>query len=191
MIKSRAVWPWYAGAAGLVILDQVSKALIRHFFVLHQSIPILGQDFLRLTYVLNPGIAFGVSFFGRIPLLIFGWGASVALSVYLYRLIKAGDPLRWPIVLFLAGALGNAIDRLIFAGKVTDFIDVDFPDIIMERWPVFNVADSCVTVGITLLAVMVLVFNKHPAKPVPHDQPSHPTAPLPTDDGSGTTTPSD
>ena len=51
--------------------------------------------------------------------------------------------------------MGNLIDRF-FWGKVVDFIDVDFPDFIMSRWPVFNAADSAVTVGMCLLVIYIL-----------------------------------
>jgi signal peptidase II len=190
MTKLRAVWPWYAAAGGLIVLDQATKAAVRHSFALHESIPILGHDFLRLTYVLNPGIAFGVSYFGLPLLLVFGWGASIAISIYLYRLVRQNDPLRWPMTLFLAGALGNSIDRLVF-GRVTDFLDFDFPDLIMERWPVFNVADSCVTVGIVLLALLVIFAGKQPTHQEVNDQSSPQAGSVPTDHGTGTTASTD
>jgi signal peptidase II len=195
MTPRRPVWPWYAGAASLLILDQVSKALVRHYLDLYQSIPLLGTDLLRLTYVLNPGIAFGARLFGMPLLLFFGWGAAFALAVFLYRLARRGDSLRWPVMLFLAGAIGNSIDRVIF-GQVTDFLDADFPDFIMQRWPVFNVADSCITVGITVLALLALFARGQHARPSPAD--SH--APLssesesdslPADDRAGSTTAAD
>lgn len=170
MILRRPVWPWYAGALSLLVVDQVSKALVRQYMALHQSIPLIGEDFLRLTYVLNPGIAFGVRILGLRPLLVFGWLATIALAYYLYRLARRGDVLRWPVMLFLAGAMGNSIDRLLF-GEVTDFVDVDFPDIIMTRWPVFNVADSCVTIGIALLFYFAL-FRRETA-PTPPATDSH------------------
>jgi signal peptidase II len=154
----RAAWLWYTGALSLVVLDQITKSLVRQLMQLHGSIPLIGTDFLRLTYVLNPGIAFGLEFLGVPLLIIFGWIAAAVLAIYLYRLVISGNPMRWPVMLFLAGAIGNSIDRTIF-GKVTDFVDVDFPDFIMERWPVFNVADSCVTIGISLL-VLILWFER-------------------------------
>jgi len=163
MTTRHRVGPWYAMVLGLLVLDQVSKALVRQHMVLHQSIPLIGSDFLRLTYVLNPGIAFGLRSIGVTPLLIFGWVAAVVLAYYLFKLVRRGDPLRWPVSLFLAGAVGNSIDRLLF-GQVTDFVDVDFPDFIMERWPIFNVADSCVTIGIALLLLMV-IFHRTKAQP--------------------------
>jgi len=62
----------------------------------------------------------------------------------------------------MGGAIGNTIDRLLY-GYVIDFIDVDLPDWLMERWPVFNVADSAVSVGVTLLLI-VMLFKPSQAK---------------------------
>jgi signal peptidase II len=169
---------------------------------MHESIPLIGKELLRLTYVQNPGIAFGVQILGRTPLLIFGWIAAIILSVYLFQLARRRDPLRWPVMLFLAGALGNSIDRLLFAGRVTDFVDMDFPDFIMERFAVFNVADSCVTVGIAILILLVLLgrerksqvqpahIDDHPF-PDPNARFSSPPNSISSDPGSGPATPAD
>jgi signal peptidase II len=142
-----------------LVFDQVTKAVVRSAIPLHESIPLIGRDLVRLTHVQNPGIAFGVKILGLTPLLIFGCGAAIVLAIYLYQLARRRDVLRWPVMLFLAGAAGNSIDRMLF-GRVTDFVDVDFPDVIMERFAVFNVADSCITVGITIL-ILLVVFGRH------------------------------
>jgi signal peptidase II len=63
------------------------------------------------------------------------------------------------LALILGGALGNLFDRVRF-GYVTDFFDFDFPDFIMTRWPVFNIADSAVTTGVTLWCVYLVFFAK-------------------------------
>jgi signal peptidase II len=139
----------------LLALDQITKTLVRAYMEPYQSIPILG-DVLRLTYVLNPGSAFGIRILGVQVLLIFGWTAAVLLTVYLFHISRRRDPMTLPVMLFLIGAAGNSIDRT-FYGKVTDFIDADFPNIIMARWPVFNVADSCVTIGIILVFYLAVV----------------------------------
>jgi signal peptidase II len=192
MTHRRTVWPWYAGVAGLLILDQVTKVLVRRHLPLHHSLPVLGDDFLRLTHVQNPGIAFGVDFIGLWPLLIFGWVAVAVLAYYLYKLSRRGDVMRWPVMLFLAGAVGNSIDRTLF-GQVTDFVDVDFPDVIMARWAVFNVADACVTVGIVLLLILVLFSRGKRPNPVAdsHVEVSSPTQTLPADHRTGPTTAAD
>ncbi len=166
--KQAKVWPWFAGTLVLIALDQVTKILIRHVLgsgraeELH-SVPFIGKSLVRLTFVQNPGIAFGVDVFGLRPLLIFGCLASIVLAFYLYRLAQRRDALRWPVMLFLAGAIGNSIDRALF-GQVTDFIDVDMPDFVMQRFAVFNVADSCVSIGIVLLAISVIFGHRKTVK---------------------------
>ncbi|MBK6766304.1 MAG: signal peptidase II [bacterium] len=154
------LWPWFLTFALLVGLDQLTKALIRANFQLGESIPLLGE-LVRLTYVQNPGVAFGLEPFPPTVLLIFGSVAALALAYYLSRLIHQHDALKWPVFLFLCGAVGNSIDRALL-GSVTDFVDTDFPDFIMQRWPVFNVADSCVTIGIAILLWQTLFVKRTP-----------------------------
>jgi len=131
---------------------------------LGESIPVLGRDFFRLTHVENTGVAFGVQAFGMWFLIVFNAVASAMLVYVLLKSQKAG-PGRYPrlveyaLALILGGALGNLIDRAVFF-RVTDFLDFDFPDFIMERWPVFNVADSAVTIGVTLWCVYLVFFSK-------------------------------
>ncbi|MBU0508325.1 signal peptidase II [bacterium] len=189
MSKRRVVWPWYATAGAVLALDQVTKVLVRDTIPLHESISLIGKSFLRLTHVQNPGVAFGIQLLGPSTLMVSSWIATVVLSIYLYTLIRRGDPLRWPIALFLTGAAGNSIDRLLF-GTVTDFVDVDFPNFIMARWPVFNVADSCITIGITLLLFQV-IFLRHPlVSPLEtesHERSAGTSPSLPSDHGSRTT----
>ncbi|MBI5058434.1 signal peptidase II [candidate division KSB1 bacterium] len=186
-----ALWPWFGGAAFLIAFDQWTKYLIRSSFQVGESISLIGEDLIRLTYVLNPGVAFGLPVPSRTLLLIFGWTAAAALAVYLSILIRRRDALRWPILLFFSGAIGNSIDRTLY-GEVTDFLDADFPDFIMDRWPVFNVADSCVTVGVLLVALLVL-FDRRPAhSPSPHDlAPGSSAATVSSDDGTRSATSAD
>jgi len=152
-------------ALALTVLDQASKAAARQWLQSGQPVPVLGDDFFRLTLIENPGIAFGLRFAHPTFLLIVGLFASLLLFFYLVNLCRKDSPLRFPVALLLTGAFGNSIDRIIF-GRVTDFLDFDFPDFIMERWPVFNVADSCVTVGMTLLIVLSLFFVHSPSHEV-------------------------
>jgi len=184
------IWLWYSAVVDLLVLDQVTKALARHYLPAGHSIPIIGDDFLRLTHVLNPGSGFGVRYLDPTVLLIFGWAASAVLAVYLYQLVMRNDPLRLPIALFLAGAVGNSIDRLFF-GQVTDFIDMDFPDFIMDRWPVYNVADSCITVGIVALGILVIWGRRRRSSefPAAFHAPTSPSEALPSDHRTGPTTP--
>jgi signal peptidase II len=185
MTTQRAVWPWFLGCALLVGLDQWTKWLVRANFQTGESIRVLGDEFLRLTYVLNPGIAFGLSVPWKSALLAFGWTAAAALAVYLFYLVRRGDPNRWPIALFLSGAIGNSLDRTIY-GEVTDFVDVDFPDFIMHRFAVFNVADSCVTIGVVLLLLILIFDHRKTPRPVRDNFPAPASASASSSDSVST-----
>ena len=88
---------------------------------------------------------------------------SFAASIgIVYLIIKSDSSKRielWAYSFILVGAVGNMIDR-IFYGKVIDFIDCDFPDFIMERWPIFNIADSFISVGMVLLFMHFIFYDK-------------------------------
>jgi len=158
--------------AGMVALDQLTKYLIVSYLSPFDSIPILGNA-VRLTFVLNQNGAFSLAPQRLLPFLtpLQFYGFFNLLAASLVFILYWKTPLserftRLAFMLILSGAIGNLIDRFRL-GKVVDFIDCDFPNIVMERWPVFNVADSCVTVGITIL-ILVTIFskkNEHPAPP--------------------------
>ena len=87
---------------------------------------------------------------------------ALGVLVYLYRSLTEDERLlRLALCLVLGGAVGNIIDRL-YLGEVVDFFDFGFGDL---RWPIFNVADSCVTVGVLLLALGYSRREKTPAAP--------------------------
>ncbi len=165
----------------LVFLDQLTKQLVRGIQIPALGIsieglpygvskPILG-DFFRLTYIENPGMAFGIDVGGKLFFSIFSVLASVAILGYLYHVRRESLGFRVALAMVLGGAVGNLIDRAfygiifdnapLFYGKVVDFFDVDFfnVDILgyqLSRWPVFNIADASVTIGVLLL----LVFHR-------------------------------
>lgn len=127
--------------------------------------PIIG-DFLRLTYIENPGMAFGIDFGGKMFMTVITIFASIGILIYLYSIRNERFIIKFPLALILGGAIGNLIDRVlygilygdapIFYGRVVDFLDFDFFDvnflgIAMERWPIFNIADMCVSIGIILV----------------------------------------
>ncbi|HOE91886.1 MAG TPA: signal peptidase II [Candidatus Cloacimonadota bacterium] len=143
----------------VIILDQVTKILVR-LKMSRQSIEVLG-DFFRLTHVQNCGAAFSLSLGGPlINRIVFAAITILFLVVILYILHKShskAEHIAYPLV--VGGAIGNLIDR-IFIGSVTDFLDFDFPDFIMQRWPIFNVADSAIVVAITILLIYFIFFEK-------------------------------
>lgn len=85
--------------------------------------------------------------------------ASVLLTIYILKLGKEKKTETFSFSLILGGAFGNLIDRALY-GKVVDFIDCDFPDFIMERWPVYNIADSAITIGMVILFIFYMFFDK-------------------------------
>lgn len=142
----------------IVILDQLTKIWVRSDMTPGESRRVLGDSLFRLTFVENTGVAFGLQAGSPIFLALFSVAASVLLIFLLVQPPSTYPKMvRITLSLILGGAVGNLIDRVLF-GRVTDFLDFDFPDFIMTRWPVFNVADSAVTLGLTVWC-LYLVFS--------------------------------
>lgn len=131
-------------AALVVVLDQISKYLVRSNLEVHSTIKVLG-DFFRLTYVENSGIVFGIGVGGALPFFTALSVIATVLIVYFFIQERSNQlGVRISLALVLGGAIGNLIDRLVF-GKVVDFLDFGIGN---YRFFVFNVADSAVTVGV-------------------------------------------
>jgi signal peptidase II len=156
----------------VLVLDQVSKLVVRSTMSLHESIPVLG-NFFKLTYIENAGMAFGISISNNTFFTMFAVVASITILVYLFKM--KGDQLaaRLALAIILGGAIGNLTDRII-RGSVVDFFDFEFfnihipafkllffnfPGYSLTRWPVFNVADMAVSIGMLILLVFV-AFEK-------------------------------
>ena len=136
----------FSAALIVVFLDQITKILIRKNFELNESVPII-KNVLHLTYVSNTGSAFGLFRGFNIFLILFSVIVIVAIFYYLKKIVKNERLLQFSVGLLLGGTIGNLADRLLY-GAVTDFID-------FRIWPVFNVADSAVTISILLLIILV------------------------------------
>lgn len=139
-----------------------------------ESIRVIG-NFFKITYIENPGMAFGFnpgSDF-KLWISIFSLIASIGLVVYLYIVRNNTLSLRIALAMILGGAIGNLIDRTfygiiykyspVFYGKVVDFLDFDFFNFAIfgrnyERWPIFNIADAAVTTGVLIL---LLFYRQH------------------------------
>ena len=156
----------------VVVLDQITKIIIHNSMQLYESFKILG-DFFRITYVENSGMAFGIQVANSGFFTVFAVIASIAIMIYLFRMKGEHLLARFSMALILGGAIGNLWDR-IFRGSVVDFIDfeffdinipafrflfIDFPGYSMDRWPVFNVADMGITIGMSMLFIFIL-FEK-------------------------------
>ena len=139
--------------------DQVVKAWIRHEFELGQS-RVIVPGWLHFTYVLNHGAAWGV-LTGQRWLLV-----GVATVVVFLVCLAARDMGQRSVLsniglgLILGGALGNLIDR-IASGAVTDFVDLDTPWRWLQTFPVWNIADAALTIGVSCLLLDFLRGEKH------------------------------
>ena len=126
-------------------LDQLSKYLVRANMDLGESLP--AEGFFRITYATNSGSAFGL-FPNQTVLLILASAFGISFLVFFYRSHPLpGALLKLALGLQLGGAFGNLLDR-VRVGHVVDFIDVG-------AWPIFNLADSAILVGIALLVRMI------------------------------------
>lgn len=154
--------------AVVIILDQISKILTRAYTELGESFVIWGKTFgetFRFTHLQNTGAAFSLSLPNPTFNRVFFISVSVLAVIFiLYLLFKATHRIQvWAFGLVLGGAIGNLIDRILLGG-VTDFVDVDFPDFIMYRFPVFNIADSAIFIAMCLLIFdMVFIKDKLPS----------------------------
>ena len=134
-----------------VLADQATKYAVSANMQLGQSLPLL-DGLVYATYVLNKGAAFSILQGQRWFFLVMT-PAVIGLVLWNMRTIPKSDRLiQAALALFCGGALGNFIDRLRF-GAVTDFIDFRF-------FPVFNVADSCIVIGVILLCWRMLAGFK-------------------------------
>lgn len=169
----------------VVVVDQITKLLVKGFSIpflnfnydgmyYGQVIPVIG-DFFRLTFIENPGMAFGYDPGDGLKfwVTLFSLVASIGLIIYLYFIREKSLSLRISIALILGGAVGNLIDRMfygvifgyapLFYGKVVDFFDFDFFNFTLfgrtyDRWPIFNIADAAVSIGVL---VLIIFYRKH------------------------------
>ncbi len=169
----RALWITIA----VILVDQVSKYIVLHTMLPHESIPILG-DWLKLTFTENPGMAFGITFGPPAMVTVFSIIATVLIILYIFKVGNTYFPYQASLALVLGGALGNIIDRVFygvilgydtfFLGKVVDFIHVNvwrgyIPDFIpffggsyVALFPIWNVADMSIVAGV----IGILIFQK-------------------------------
>ena len=151
---------------GIVVADQITKALVRRALELHESIPVV-PDLLALTRVHNTGAAFGMfnsmEFAGKTAVLTIV--ATLALGgVAWYAVsVPASDRLaRLGVATILGGAIGNLIDRAT-AGYVLDFVDASWNG--WHFWA-FNVADAAITIGVILMIFDLVGLGRRASNPV-------------------------
>ena len=150
----RSLWGWLGLSALIVVLDQITKVVIQSVLVPGQSIDVL-PPMVTLVLAYNPGAAFSFLASGsgwqRYFFLIIALIASV-LIIYMMIKHRTDRFLCFALALVLGGAVGNLIDRVV-TGAVVDFVLVRWPGgpRLLDPWPAFNLADSCITVGAALL----------------------------------------
>ena len=188
----------------VIAADQLSKLYIKGISIpflnikltgmYHgESIPVIG-NFFKITFIENPGMAFGFDPGSgyKFWVSLFSLAASIGLFIYLFSAREKPLSLRIAIAMILGGAVGNLIDRALygiffnyaplFYGKVVDFLDFDFFDFSIlgrnyDRWPIFNLADASVTIGVLIL----LFFYKQVKKedePIAVSESVNDTAPI-------------
>ncbi len=179
----RTYWLLVLVAGILIAIDQITKAYIRTNFI--EGVDMWAPwpwllPYARIIYITNTGVAFGMlkgmgSVFMILAILV-----SIAILYYFPRVPRQDWTLRLAMGLQLAGALGNLIDRILFNGQVTDFISVG-------NFPVFNVADSSITIGVFVLLLGIWLQEQRqkkelagrvahatePSTPLDPDGPSH------------------
>ncbi len=135
----------------IIALDQLSKFAVLNNLKEVGDIPLI-QNIFHLTYVENRGAAFG---FFQNQKLFFVITTTIVVAAIIFYLLRTKN-LMWPLkiglYLIIGGAIGNLIDRLRY-GFVVDFFHI------VNRWPVFNIADSAIVVGAILVSYMILRYD--------------------------------
>jgi signal peptidase II len=136
-------------------LDRITKIAALKILGAGQSITAV-PGILNITLVLNDGAAFGL-FKGRAAVFVFiSLAVIIALIAYLVKSRPSDRAISMGLGLILGGALGNLADRIAL-GKVVDFLD-------FRVWPVFNIADSCITIGAAIIIFATLLNSKSKIK---------------------------
>jgi len=152
-------------AAAVIVADQISKTLVRQNLALGEAwapIPAIG-DFLRFLYWQNRGAAFGTLQNAGSILAVVRIAIAIFIIVF-YQKAEIRDTLmKVALSMMFGGALGNLVDQFSL-GFVTDFIAVG-------RFPIFNIADSSVTIGVGLMLLDMLIKEKNGSKADPEEKP--------------------
>ena len=144
----------------MIVIDQYTKFMVTLHIPLSYSINVV-EGFFNLTHVRNSGVAFGIfseqnSELKPYLLIFVSIIAIIAILIIFHQTEKEKKMVQGGLVLVFSGAIGNLIDRVLHK-EVIDFIDIFFNN---RHWPAFNVADACITIGVMLLAVDLLVNSK-------------------------------
>lgn len=134
-------------AVAVFVLDRITKTVVAAQVAYGTEVPVIGH-LVGITNVRNSGAAFGFAPAGASLFLVASVVVSVGLVIYVFR--NPGAVWNDAVLgLILGGTVGNGYDRIVY-GTVTDFINFHF-------WPVFNVADSAISIGVVLLIASYLI----------------------------------
>ena len=168
-IEKKKLLPFILTAV-VIILDQITKALVvKHIPLMTIGYQFFG-DFLRIIHVANTGVAFSMG--DSLPLIlrrfVFGLVPAIVMVLVVVVYLRNSDFTliqNWAICGIVGGGIGNVIDRFFRAEGVVDFIDVKFYGLFgLQRWPTFNVADSAVVVCGIILIITFIIQVKNESK---------------------------
>jgi signal peptidase II len=169
-IKHRWILLAIVAAVGFII-DWWTKYLAARHLSSYTPLPVAG-DWLELVLVYNKGAVFGLDPRHLVPgfpvnlfFTVFHVLAVIILALY-YRYLKSSDRLmHWALAVILPGALGNLYDRIVHPAQgVVDFVKMDLRVWPFNPWPVFNMADAFVTIGVGLMIVCFIVEDRRRKK---------------------------
>ncbi len=134
----------FSSALFVIVFDQLAKLIIRASLELNQSMPVI-KNIFHMTYTTNTGSVFGILKNFQLPLIFFTVMVIGFILYYIDKIKEKEKALQLFTGFILGAAIGNLIDRLIF-GHVIDFLD-------FRIWPVFNIADSFITVSVIFFVI--------------------------------------
>ena len=153
------IWRWYILSAFVVLSDQLTKNIVTENFLYGENLNVFSG--VNLILIHNAGAAFSflsdAGGWQRWLFLLVSLIVSIILAAWLYRLKKTQFFMSLSLSLILGGAIGNLIDR-IFLGYIIDFIDIFYKS---YHWPVFNIADASITLGVAIFIINNLVVSKN------------------------------
>ncbi len=160
-MEGMTVWKYYVVTFVLVVLDQWTKWLVVRDMELGERIPLI-DPYLGLLSHRNRGAAWGM-LEGQMWLFYIITTIVIVGIVYYFHRHAQNQPLfQLGLMVLLGGAIGNFIDRL-FRGEVVDFVDVLIP-VINYEFPIFNLADAALTVGVVIIFIFILLDERKQKK---------------------------
>ncbi len=140
---------------GIVLFDQITKWIVVETIPLHGRVPFL-EGFVEFYHIRNEGAAWGMLADHRWVFLVFSTVGIIGMCYVLYKYGKESALMRWAIAFIVGGGIGNMIDRLFRVGEAGEHFVVDFLNFQFISFPVFNVADSFISIGAVLFVLYVI-----------------------------------